>query len=330
VTVSAKAVEITPWKQEVVSEVAEMLERYPVVGVLDITDLPAAQFQKMRQRLRGQAEIRVVKNTLIEIALEQVAQKKDPKLKELASHLLGQSAVIFTHMNPFRLSKILDASKIGAPAKPGVKAQKDIVIPAGETDFAPGPVVGELQRAGIKARIQAGKVVILEDCPILKRGDTITKEVADALAKFGIQPLELGLKLRATYEGGMVFSGEVLEIDEGKVIAQLQEAGISALNLTLNLNYPTPMTIGMMIVKASAAAQNLALNACLPISQVMPSLLARARAEMLGLAVAVGTKNPGALDKELRGILGITPPVGPKPGEKPMEEKPKEEQKEGK
>ncbi len=330
-----KAERVAAWKQEVVGELVEKLEHYPVVGVLDIADLPAAQFQQMRRKLREQAEIIVSKNTLLKLSLEQVAERKDPKLEELIDHLSGPTALILAHMNPFKLNRILRESKTNAPAKPGSRSPHDIVIPAGETGFAPGPVVGDLQRVGVKARIQAGKVVILEDCPILKEGDVISKEVADALAKFGIMPLELGLKLRAAYEAGMVFSGEILEIDEKLVIGQVREASVTALNLAVNVNYPTSATISLIIVKASAAAQNLALNVCLPVSQIMPVLLARSSAEMLGLAAAVGAKDPGALDEELMKMLGVAPPVEAKPEEKPeakpeekqAEEKPKEEPK---
>lgn len=205
----------------------------------------------------------------------------------------------------------------------------DIVIPAGETGFAPGPVVGELQRVGIKARIQAGKVVILEDCPILKEGDLISKEVADTLSKFGVMPLELGLKLRAVYEAGMVFSGGVLEFDETKAIEQLRVACTSAVNLAITANYPTHITIGVMIVKAGAAARNLALNVCLPIQEIIPTLLTRAYAEMLGLASTARGKDEKALDEELNAMLAAAPAPKTKPEaeakEKPTEGKPKEE-----
>jgi large subunit ribosomal protein L10 len=307
--VRSRKAEIPSWKQEVVAELIKLMESYPVIGILDISDLPASQFQQMRQKLRGQAEIVVAKNTLVSIAIREVSRKKDPKLAELASFLRGQTGVIFTRMNPFKLSRLLRESKISAPAKPGAKAMKDVVIPAGETDFAPGPVVGELQRVGIKARIQAGKVVILEDCHLLKAGDTISKEIADVLPKFGILPLELGLKLRAAYEDGMIFTGGVLEIDEKKTLEELRLASLSAFNLALNVNYPTPLTIGLMIIKAHAAAQNLALNACLPVAQVLPMLLARANAEMLGLARAVAGRDPQALDEELRSMLGLSAPA---------------------
>ena len=151
-----KAAEVPSWKREAVGELIRLIEGYPVIGVLDIADLPASQFQQMRQKLRGQAEIIVSKNTLVLIAIKEAMKSKDPKLSELASFLKGQTGIIFTKMNPFKLSKLLRDNKISAFAKPGTKSPRDIVIPAGETDFAPGPVVGELQKVGIKARIQAG------------------------------------------------------------------------------------------------------------------------------------------------------------------------------
>lgn len=297
--------EIPAWKQEVVAGLKKLVEEYPVIGVLDISDLPASQFQQMRQKLRGQAEIVVAKNTLASMAISEVSKTKNPKLAELVSFLRGQTGLIFTRIDPFKLSKLLRESKISAPAKPGAKSMRDVVIPAGETDFAPGPVVGELQRVGIKARIQAGKVVILEDCHLLKVGDTISKEIADVLSKFGIMPLELGLKLRAAYEDGMVFAGEVLEIDEKKTLEQLKLGILNGFNLALNINYPTVLTIGPMIAKAQAAAQNLAINACLPVREVLPMLLAKANVEMLGLATTIGGRNSQALDEELREILGL-------------------------
>ena len=326
---AVKARETAPWKKDVVGELVSMLESYPVVGVLDIANLPAPQFQQMRQKLRGQAEIIVSRNTLLKVSIERAASQKDPKLRELIDHLHGQTALILACVNPFKLNKILRGSKTYAPARPGSRSPRDIVIPAGETDFAPGPVVGDLQRVGVKARIHAGRVVILEDYRILGEGDMISKEVADVLTKFGIMPLELGLKLRAVYEDGMVFSGEVLEFDETKAIEQLKLACASAVNLAINANYPTSMTIGVMISKASAAAHNLALNACLPISEVMPTLLTKAYAEMISLASAAHGKNEKALDEELKTMLRFYPILQTKPemeAEK-IPEKPKEERK---
>lgn len=320
---------VAAWKQEVLSELIEMFDRYPIVGVLSIGGLPAAQFQRIRQQLHGQAEIVVSKNTLLKLAIEKVAEQKDPKLRELVNYFEGPSALIFSRLNPFKLSRTLQMNKINAPAKPGMISPRDIVIPAGETDFSPGPIVGELQRAGIKARIQAGKVVVLEDAHIAKQGDVITKEVADVLAKLGIYPIELYLKLRAAYDSGTIFPGDVLAIDETQVMNQIRDAFINAVNLSINVNYPTDITIGAILAKASAAAHNVALNACLPIAEILPILLTQANARMLSLATAILARDANALDERLKEMLaasGAEPKIEEKRKEESKEEKPKKEE----
>ena len=312
--------EVASWKRGVVSELEESLTRYPVVGVVDLSGLPAAQFQRMKRTLAGKAEIKVARKTLLSLALEG-ASKREPKLAELVHHLQGQPAFILTEMSPFKICRILEASKTSAPAKPGMPAPRDILVPAGETDLSPGPVVGELQRAGVKARIMAGRVVVLEDCVIVKQGDVISPEVAGVLSHLGIEPMELGLKLRAAYEAGTIYPAEVLMIDERLVVEQLKFGATSAFNIAVNVSYPTDLTIGVMIARASAEAHNLALSARLPITEVMPTLLAKARVEMLGLATVILAKDERALDEGLRRMLTATPPTE----EEPAEEKPKGE-----
>ena len=78
-----KTVEVPSWKMEAVSELIKLIESYPVIGVLDIADLPAKQFQLMRQKLRGKAEIVVSKNTLVSIAIKEAVKSKGQKFDEL-------------------------------------------------------------------------------------------------------------------------------------------------------------------------------------------------------------------------------------------------------
>ena len=47
-----------------------------------------------------------------------------------------------------------------APAKEGQLAPFDIVVPKGPTPFGPGPIIGELQKIGLPAAIEAGKIGI--------------------------------------------------------------------------------------------------------------------------------------------------------------------------
>ncbi len=50
---------------------------------------------------------------------------------------------------------MLEKTKTKMAARPGETAPEDIVVSKGPTGFRPGPIVGELQQAGIPAAIEA-------------------------------------------------------------------------------------------------------------------------------------------------------------------------------
>lgn len=319
---------IPQWKKDLVEEMAQLIVQYSVVGIADMSNLPANQFQLIRQRLGRETRLIVAKNTLIRLALQKAAEVK-PGIEKLCEYVRGQTCLILTDMSPFELNRVLAQSRVRAPARPGSVAATDIVIPAGETDLPPGPVVGELQRAGIKARIQAGKVVIIEDCKLLKAGDVITKEISDILAKFGILPVELGLRMRAAFERGMIYTEEILAIDEEKVMPVLREAIAAGFCLSLNAGYPTALTVGVMLADAGNRAVRLALACRFPTDKTIPCLIAVAFSEMLSLAGRIGEVEPLALDEDLRRLIGqMEAPrrAEEKPKKEEVEEKPKEEE----
>lgn len=321
---------IPQWKKDIVEDLARLMIGHRVVGVADISNLPSELFQQIRQTFRGRAQLIVAKNTLIGLALDRASEVK-PEIRKLRDHVKGQTCLILSNQDPFEINAILRRNIRKAPAKPGSITATDIVIPAGETDLPPGPVVGELQRAGIKARIQAGRVVITEECRLLKAGDIITKEISDVLAKFGILPVELGLKIRAIFEDGLIYTSEILEIDEEKVSKMVKDAVAAGVYLSLNSGYPTAATVGVIIAVAHAKAIGLATACRFPAEEILPRLLSIAHTEMLSVARRVGEIEPAALDEELRRLVGSVEqpkPTEEKPKKEEVEEKPKEEKEE--
>ncbi|MCS7131395.1 MAG: 50S ribosomal protein L10, partial [Hadesarchaea archaeon] len=108
-----------------------------------------------------------------------------------------------------------------------------------------------------------------------------------------------------------------------------RDAYINAVNLSITVNYPTNLTIGAILAKASAAAYNVALNASIPVAEVMPMLLAQANVRMLCLAAAILAKDANALDEKLKELLAAPEAeakIERKGEEKSKEEKTKEEE----
>ena len=147
------AAKIARYKKEIVQDFSKLMQEYPIIGVANLTNMPAAQLQKMRKSLRGRVLIRMTKVRLLKHAF---AQSKSKGIEQLEPYLKGMPTLLFTKENPFRLYKVLQDSKSAAPAKPGQKAPKNLVIPAGPTPFAPGPVISELGKVGLKIWSSSG------------------------------------------------------------------------------------------------------------------------------------------------------------------------------
>jgi len=282
----------SPAKVAEVDALAAAMREANVVGLVGVGGIPAQQFQKMRRRLRGKVDIRVAKNTLLRIAIERVGAERKG-LADLAAALEGQTAVVTTTLNPFRLFRELESTKSSAPARGGEVSPGDIWVREGETPFKPGPIVGDLQKAGVPAAIEKGKVLIKKDKLLVKAGDRIPREVAQVLTRLEIFPLIVGLDLKGAFEAGQVYRPDVLAVDEVKVRAQVADAIRGALGLCVFVEYPTAFAVPFLISKAVREAFGLALEAGIPTKETAKFLLAKAQAQALALAARV----PGAAEE---------------------------------
>ena len=313
---------VAPRKIEVVKGLVQEFERSPVIGIVNIRGIPAPQFQAMRKQLLGRATLKVSKNNLLRIALKEAASKKQG-LDGLVDVVQDQTAVVTAQINPFRLYKEMEATKTKAPARGGERAPEDIWVREGDTPFKPGPIVGELQKAGVPAAIERGKVVIKKDKLLVKSGDRIPREVAQVLTRLEIYPLTVGLDLRGAYEGGNVFLRDVLSVDDAKVRADLSLAGRQALNLAVYAGYPSKHTITPLLSTAFRRAIALAVESGFPTKESVKFLLAKAQAQ----AMALAARAPDTVDEETRKKLGGPASPGPSKGKPKEAEEKKEEEK---
>lgn len=287
------------WKDEEISRIKTDVKTHDVVAVVSIQGIPARQFQNMRAELKDVAKIQVARNTLIHRALE---QSGEATLK-LFENVEGQTALVFTNLNPFKLFKLIESSKTPAPAKAGEKAPRNIIVEKGPTSFRPGPIVGDLQNAGIPAAIEKGKIVIRETKTVAKTGESISARLADVLQRLEIYPMEVGLYLRAAYDGDVIYTSEDLKIDEQAYFNQFVSAVSSALNLSINIGYPTSLTIETLLQKGTFEGMALALEAEIFEPEVLKILLLRAHKVAMWL---VNELPNDALDDDLIALKGAT------------------------
>ena len=245
-------------KKITVELLTNLINENNTLGFANIESLPAPQLQRMRFSLKDVMLLVVAKKTLIKKAFEQAKDK--PGLNLLIEKMTGMPALVFTKENPFKLAATLKKNKSKAPAKPGQTAPNDIVIPAGPTSFDPGPIISDLGNIGLKTGVENGKVAVKEDSLVAKEGEEISENVANVLAKLGIEPMEVGLNLVAIYDEGTLYDKTVLSVDESHYHDQLRVGITDALALALSLNYVTSDTIKPLLSKAFTQARYLALE----------------------------------------------------------------------
>ena len=320
---------VAEWKKEEVKELKGIIGEYDVVGIVDLVNIPAKQLQEMRKSLKGKAVIRMSKINLINLALEDCNAEKT-NIIDLSEHMDGQIAIIATEMNPFKLYKILEDSKTQAPAKPGTIAPDDIIVPEGDTGFEPGPFLGELQQVGIPAKIDKGKICVQKETVVVAAGEEVSKQVAATLSRMDINPMEVGIDLKAVYEEGSIYTSDVLAIDEEQTLADVQNAFKKAFNLSVNAAIPTKETTSTIITLAYTRAINLGVEAAIMTSETSEPLIGLAQAKMLAIASEVSGVE-GALSESLAEKLSsaaVAAPVEEAAEEEVVEEVEEEEEEE--
>ncbi len=315
---------IPEWKKNTVKELVDYCRRYPVVAIMGIEGITAEQMQKMRRSLKDLGVLRITRNTLIRLALDGA----NDGFKKLKDYVAGQTAIFFTDENPFRIFKKMEESKTEAPLKANMISPVDIVVEKGPTSFRPGPVVSELQSAGIPAAIEKGKVVIKETRVVLKQGERVDPKLAEALAKLEIKPLKVGFDIRAIYEDGIIYLPETLRLDVDEYFNLIVTAAQNAMNLSINAVYPTVHNISQLLIKAHTEARNLAINAGIFEKDVIGDIIASVSSKAMALVSILPEE---ALDEDLKTVItSAKPAVEVKKEEKKEEEDEKEEEEEEK
>ena len=203
-------------------------------------------------------------------------------------------------MNAFEIFVELEKTRQGRPAKAGESFPEDVTIPAGPTEFGPGPIVGEFNAVGIPAKIDKGKVAI-QRATTFSKGDEISADLGIMLAKLGINPIEIGLILTGAIEEGHIFDSSDLDLDIDGLRNDIISATSGAFNLACNVKWFSEVTTTTLISKASAEALSVAVEAGIFNDDTAQIILSKARMQAMSLA---GQLDSSALDEELITALG--------------------------
>jgi large subunit ribosomal protein L10 len=276
-------------KSSEVEEIKDILKEYKSIGIASLQKVRASQLQGLKKSMAGKVRLRVLKNTLMKIAIEEMNQAE---LKKLEEYLDGSNVFLFSDLNPFKLALMLERGKVKTTAKAGDIAAFDVVIPAGNTGQPPGPVISQLNSVGLPTRIESGSVWVSKDTLVVRKGEVINERLAGVLSKLGIKAVELGISMRAIFDNGLMIDGSQLTLDIDATKKSLESGTQEAFALALSISYPTKETIKPLLQQAHQKAMALSIGAAVPTKETIADLIRKANAEMTSLNSAVEKAKP--------------------------------------
>ena len=277
---------VATWKKDKVENLAREISSSKTVAVLNMEDLPSRELQKIRENVGDKVNLRMTRKTLLRLALAASGRKSASKLVEHVDE--GMPALLLSELDSFELWQLLKENMSESPAKPGQKAPFDIIIPAGPTSFAPGPILGELGDVGIKAGINAGKIEIKEDSLVVKEGEEINEKLSAILSRLNIRPMKMGLNLIVSLEDETLFLRKTLDVDSEEYAKDLGKSYSDAVKLAYGVGIINKVTAKLLLQKAETDAMKLAYSQSILTDKVKDLLLVKANADATKLTGEIG------------------------------------------
>ncbi|CAL5085198.1 unnamed protein product [Urochloa decumbens] len=226
-------------KQAYDRKLCSLLDEYTKVLIALADNVGSKQLQDIRRGLRGDSVVLMGKNTLIRRCIKAYADKTgNHTFDPLMDLLVGNVGLIFTKGDLKEVREEVAKYKVGAPARVGLVAPVDVVVPPGNTGLDPSQT-SFFQVLNIPTKINKGTVEIITPVELIKKGDKVGSSESALLAKLGIRPFSYGLQIVNVYEDGSVFSPEVLDLTEDDLVEKFATGVSMVASLSLALSYPT-------------------------------------------------------------------------------------------
>jgi len=260
-----------------VNDLYSKLSNSKIIGIANVMDIPTDSLQIIRKKLKEMnIDVKVVKKNLFIKALERI---NDPNIKKMIDIIEENKRITVLlilpkeEINPFLLNKILEENKSYRAAKEGDILEEDIIIKAGPTNLTTGPVLTELKKYNIKTKVEGGKIVVIEDALVAKKGQKVDSGLVSLLQKFNITPIPVKIKLLLVYDGKTLYTYDILSTPLEEYIKQLRSGFRKAISLAVEISFPTKENIKILLTKAYQNLVKLSLNTGIPTKDTIKELL---------------------------------------------------------
>jgi len=282
-------------KQAYFDKLKALLADYSKILIVGADNVGSHLMQRIRHALRGQAVIQMGKNTMIRKVLRELVEAHPGQFESLLALVKGKVGFVFTKGDlNFVRAKLLEF-RVGAPAKAGIVAPNDVIVPKGPTGMEPTQT-SFLQALNIASKINKGQVEIINDVPLIKKGDKVGSSEATLLAKLNIRPFSYGLQVFHVYDNGHVYDPSVLDLTDADLLSKFTDGLNRVASISLEIGYPTLAALPHSLANAykNVLAVSVETDYTFPAAQKIKDYIANPTAHAVAAAPAAAASAPAA------------------------------------
>ncbi len=271
-------------KAKAASNLEGVIKKYKSIMLVDLTGFPSSNFEKIRKIMREKADFIYTNKVVIYNALKGINPVLAEKVEDIKMPVL-----LLSNSSPFELAKIALDNKSFAKIKDGEASPEDIVLPSGPTPFPPGPMLSQFSSIGVKTKNEAGKISIVADTTVLKKGETASAKIATILSSMDIRPKQVVLAIDYALDDGLIINHSLLYKSFDDYLNEVRSAFVNSLTLSVDLGILNKYSVKEVIKKVYIGVRFLSVNRNIVTKETIKDILAKASAQANAL------KNTGGI-----------------------------------
>lgn len=299
-------------KVNVLKKFLDAFTTYDQVILVDLNNISTEQITKTRVALRKEKSIVLIgKNSIVRVAIGILTnkgevtpegknyQKQYPTradLTNLLPHINGKIGFVFSQKSYAEIKSVVEREAVKVPAKPGVVAQCDVIVPAQQTNIDPGKII-EFQRIGMNVKTNKSALEIMKDHKLCNKGDIVSETVSSMCRMLGIIPFEYALKIKKVFINGSIIPEEVINFDMNQVISLFQQNVALVSAVSLEAGIPNALSIPHLMINTFKSILAVGIEGNLKFKELDEALNSKSAAPAPAAAVKED-KKPAKVEKK--------------------------------
>jgi len=247
--------------------VSKLLAEYNKVLVVSVDNVGSAHMQSIRKMIRGKGVLLMGKNTLLRKSMREFIQRGHSELEGLIGNIYGNVGLVFVKSDLQEVKTLLVGNTVGAFAKVGSVSPIQVIVPKGDTGMDPSKT-SFFQALSIQTKINKGKIEIMNDVPLLQKGDKVGASQAVLLQMLGIKPFNYGCKISTVYDNGQVIPVALFDMTDDMILAKIRHGVARIAALSLQIGHPTIASIPHSVARGFSNLVSVALATSATFKQV--------------------------------------------------------------